>query len=86
MTAPSAADDAPEASEHQEVAEQPEPAEPLSKPAPGGLPFIITVLQRLDFPLRFLPSSMRVIVDWVAWSLIFWVPVVWVIAILVIGR
>jgi len=47
---------------------------------------IITVLRRLNYPLRLLPPSTRVIVDWVAWSLILWVPVVWVIAILVIGR
>ncbi len=61
-------------------------AEPEPDPAPARQPLIVTVLQGLNYPLRALPPSSRVIVDWVAWSLIFWVPVVWVITILVVGR
>lgn len=89
VTAPSDAKDAPEESEPSEGADSPQSSkrsEPVKKPERGGPPLIITVLQRLNYPMRLLPSSTRVIVDWVAWSLIFWVPVVWVIAILVVGR
>jgi hypothetical protein len=46
----------------------------------------VTVLQGLNYPLRVLSPSSRTVVDWVAWSLIFWVPVVWAIAIVVVGR
>ena len=98
VTEPSAADDAPEPTEPTEPTEPPQPSElsespepteskeSVSQPAPGKPPLIITVLQRVNYPMRLLPRSTRVIVDWVAWSLILWVPVVWVIAILVIGR
>ena len=89
VTAPSDEQDAPEESEPSEGADSPQSSkrsEPVKKLERGGPPLIITVLQRLNYPMRLLPSSTRVIVDWVAWSLIFWVPVVWVIAILVVGR
>ncbi len=62
------------------------PAESEPTPSPAGHSLIVTVLTRLNYPLRALPPSGRVIVDWVAWSLIFWVPVVWAIAIVVVGR
>ena len=68
------------------VAEQDTPAEPEPAPSPAGDPLIVTVLRRLNYPLRVLPPSSRMVVDWVAWSLILWVPVVWAIAIVVVGR
>ncbi len=68
------------------IAEQDTPAEPEPAASPAGHPLIVTVLQRLNYPLRVLPPSSRMVVDWVAWSLILWVPVVWAIAILVVGR
>ena len=62
------------------------PAEPDPAPGPAGDSLIVTVLQGLNYPLRALSPSSRLVVDWVAWSLIFWVPVVWAIAIVVVGR
>jgi hypothetical protein len=34
--------------------------------------------------MRLLPPSLRYVMDWVALSLIFWVPIVWAIALFVV--
>ncbi len=43
-------------------------------------------LSCMNYPLRLLPPGVRPVVDWIALSLVFWVPIVWVIALFVIGR
>ena len=45
-------------------------------------PVAIPVLRRVNYPLRHVPQKLRPIVDWIALSLLFWVPIVWVIALL----
>ncbi|MHC4414832.1 MAG: hypothetical protein ACYS0G_06065 [Planctomycetota bacterium] len=49
-------------------------------------PRVIRALERVNYPIRFLPHSARAVIDWIALSLIFWVPIVWLIALLVVGR
>jgi len=44
------------------------------------------VLREASYPLRLLPSGVRPVVDWIALSLVFWVPIVWVVAFLIVGR
>ena len=44
------------------------------------------VLRAMNYPLRLVPAPLRGWVDWVALSLVFWVPVVWVLALFVIGK
>jgi hypothetical protein len=44
------------------------------------------VLQAMSFPLRFVPPSLRPMVDWIALSLVFWVPIVWIVVLFVMGR
>jgi hypothetical protein len=46
------------------------------------LPLLVRALASLNHPLRLLPPKVRPLVDWVAISLVFWVPVVWAIALL----
>lgn len=41
-----------------------------------------SVLNLLSAPLELLPPSLRPLVDWLALSLIFWVPIVWVLVLL----
>jgi hypothetical protein len=41
-------------------------------------------LSQLNFPLRLLPKSARTIVDFVALTLLFWVPIVWALALFVL--
>ena len=45
-------------------------------------PVAIPILRRVNYPLRYVPKAARPIVDWVALSFLFWVPIVWVIALL----
>ena len=45
-------------------------------------PIAVPILRRVNYPLRYVPKALRPIVDWVALSLLFWVPIVWVIALL----
>ena len=42
---------------------------------------IVNVLVIINSPLRKIPASMRPMVDWLALSLLAWVPIVWVLAI-----
>ena len=56
--------------------------EPDGRPRAGAP--LVRVLQWMNAPRRHLPPSARVIVDWVALSLIFWVPIVWLFALLVV--
>ena len=48
-------------------------------------PVVMMTLGLVNFPLRFVPASLRPIVDWIALSLVFWVPITWMIAMLLIG-
>lgn len=52
----------------------------------GPPPPAVKVLLWMNYPLRVLPPSVRLIVDWIALSLIFWVPIVWLVALLVVGK
>lgn len=45
-------------------------------------PVAVPVLRRVNYPLRYVPETLRPIVDWIALSLLFWVPIVWAIALL----
>jgi hypothetical protein len=45
-------------------------------------PIAVPVLRRVNYPLRYVPQTLRPIVDWIALSLLFWVPIVWAIALL----
>jgi len=42
---------------------------------------IVNVLVIINSPLRRIPTSLRPMVDWLALSLLAWVPIVWVLAI-----
>ena len=46
-------------------------------------PPLVTVLSGLNYPLRMIPERLRPAVDWLALSLVFWVPIVWVLAMFV---
>ena len=46
---------------------------------------MVRVLEGVNYPLRLLPDPARQIVDWIALTLVFWVPITWVIALFVIG-
>ncbi|MHC4106832.1 MAG: hypothetical protein ACYSTY_01975 [Planctomycetota bacterium] len=48
-------------------------------------PVVMVTLGLVNFPLRFVPASLRPIVDWIALSLVFWVPITWMIAMFLIG-
>lgn len=48
-------------------------------------PPLIAILRPVSYPMRFVPSSMKPVVDWVALSLVIWVPIVWVLAVFVLG-
>jgi hypothetical protein len=42
---------------------------------------LVPVLVMVNYPLRLIPGSMRTAVDWVALSLLVWVPIVWIMVI-----
>jgi hypothetical protein len=41
----------------------------------------VAMLMAINYPLRFVPAAQRPIIDWVALSLLGWVPIVWVLAL-----
>lgn len=41
-----------------------------------------TLLSPLNWPLKLIPESKRIYVDWIALSLALWVPIIWLIAFL----
>jgi hypothetical protein len=43
---------------------------------------VIDVLVLANYPLRKIPTSVRPAVDWIALSLLAWVPIVWVLAVM----
>ncbi|MDY7109021.1 MAG: hypothetical protein SYC29_10340 [Planctomycetota bacterium] len=47
---------------------------------------VLPVLAALSLPLRFVPPPLRPLVDWIALSLVFWVPIVWILVLFVMGR
>ncbi|MHC4218159.1 MAG: hypothetical protein ACYSU7_06840 [Planctomycetota bacterium] len=52
---------------------------------PRAKPPLIQILEWANSPRRHLPATARVVVDWVALSLVFWVPIVWLFALFVAG-
>ena len=48
------------------------------------LPYLVKTLVLANYPVRFLPSWAQPMVDWVALSLVFWVPVIWVLVFFVL--
>ncbi len=72
---------------------EPQAAAAPQKPPRAGAPAkaekpgrAMAFLQWVNTPLRFLPPSVRLAVDWVAISLLVWAPIVWLVTWLVIGR
>lgn len=45
----------------------------------------MTALTVMSIPMKLIPPKARDIVDWVALSLIFWVPIVWFFALFIVG-
>ena len=43
-------------------------------------PIALIAFSWVNFPVRYVPPRLRVAVDWLALTLVFWVPVVWLIA------
>lgn len=74
--------DRPDSAEAADESAAPSPSRGLVArflPRPG-LPFAALAcrgLSVLNYPLRFLSPTMRSAVDWVAVTLVFWVPIVW---------
>jgi len=60
-----------------------EPADTTVQPADAarGSPLLVqtlkAILQQVNYPLRLVPAGLRPVLDWTALSLMFWVPVVW---------
>ncbi|MHC4141871.1 MAG: hypothetical protein ACYSUF_08355 [Planctomycetota bacterium] len=52
---------------------------------PQAHPPLVRVLEWMNAPRRSLSPPARVIVDWVALSLVFWVPIVWLFALFLVG-
>ena len=42
---------------------------------------VVPVLMIVNFPLRWVPSSLRPLVDWAALSLLVWVPIIWIMVV-----
>ncbi len=66
-----------------------QPGETAAEPVGGGLaarlePPVRSALELLARPLERIPPTWRPTVDWIAISLAFWVPVTWVLALLLI--
>ncbi len=49
-------------------------------------PGVVTLFEWVNYPIRLLPQSGRPVISWLALSLLFWAPIVWLIALLVVGR
>jgi hypothetical protein len=47
-----------------------------------GILGVAAALTALSIPLQLVPPSLRTLVDWLALSLIFWVPIVWALVLL----
>jgi len=45
----------------------------------------VAALAAMSMPLQYVPPAARDIVDWIALSLVFWVPIVWLYAIFIVG-
>jgi hypothetical protein len=85
---------APEAEAEGDLGEAAPPAEALATaPGPPGWARawrrvetpLIAVLSVVNAPVRRVPEPARHLVDWLALTLVFWVPVVWVIALVLVG-
>lgn len=46
---------------------------------------VVPLLELMSMPLKFVPPRTRDIVDWIALSLVFWVPIVWIFALFIVG-
>jgi hypothetical protein len=57
--------------------------------AQGAIPIVrtagIAVLSVMSIPMQFVPEKARDMIDWLALSLVFWVPIVWFFAIFLAG-
>jgi hypothetical protein len=49
--------------------------------APTGDAVAIAALAWIASPIQWIPKERQFVVDWIAWSLVAWVPVVWLLAI-----
>jgi hypothetical protein len=49
--------------------------------APTGDAAVVAALAWIASPIERIPKERQFIVDWIAWSLVAWVPVVWLLAI-----
>ncbi len=49
-------------------------------------PGVGALFEWVNYPMRFLPQSGRPVINWLALSLLLWAPIVWLIALLVVGR
>jgi hypothetical protein len=94
-------EEAPEPAEKPEVLDEPhavpdpepepEPVAAVVAPTqevdvrPQAHPPLVRVLEWMNAPRRSLSPPARVIVDWVALSLVFWVPIVWLFAFFLVG-
>lgn len=59
---------------------------PLGKLWKKAEPPLVTVLSMVNWPLRKVPANARFLVDWFSLSMVFWVPVVWVLVMFVAGK
>jgi len=56
----------------------------LSDVLEHAVPVVKSALAVVNAPLRLLPTPVRAVVDWIALSLIFWVPIIWAIVLFVV--
>jgi hypothetical protein len=47
---------------------------------------VAATLAVVNLPMRLVPEPYRPIADWVALSLVFWIPIAWVLALFLVGR
>ncbi|MHC4909929.1 MAG: hypothetical protein ACYTF9_09445, partial [Planctomycetota bacterium] len=59
---------------------------PVSRRTPWQVigPHLVKLLVLANYPVRFLPGWAHPMVDWLALSLVFWVPVIWVLVLFVL--
>lgn len=72
----------------------PEAAEPAKEPGAVGrllarigppvVQAIVAALSVMNMPLRHVPPGLRPVVDWIALSLLIWIPLVWMAAIFLV--
>ena len=68
-----------------DAAEDPGRGDTESERAPAGPSPVVQLLQWVNYPLRSMPPTGRVVVDWIALSLVFWGAIVWIFALVMVG-